>query len=89
VDFDRAPCGGALGVTNPKEAQMKLERRNEGNMERDVRDEELQKDRDRDDDRYDTRHSRTLRMQASGPDRENDDPLRGKSDGEILMRYEF
>ena len=23
------------------------------------------------------------------PDRDDDDPLRGKSDGEILMRYEF
>jgi len=80
-------------VTNPKEAQMKLERRNEGNLVRDARDEELQKDRERDqqrdDDRYDTRHSRTLRMQASAADRDNDDPLRGKSDGEILMRYEF
>ena len=63
---------------------MKLERRNEGHVVRDVRDEELQ---GRDDDRYDTRHSRTLRMQAA--DRENEDPLRGKSDGEILMRYEF
>ena len=61
---------------------MKLERRNEGNVVRDSRDEELR----RDDDRYDTRHSRTLQMQAAERD---DDPLRGKSDGEILMRYEF
>jgi hypothetical protein len=67
---------------------MKLERRNEGSMVRDVREEELQRDRERrdDDDRYDTRHSRTLRMQSAERD---DDPLRGKSDGEILMRYEF
>ncbi len=69
---------------------MKLERRNEGYSVRDTRDEELQierdRDRERDDDRYDTRHSRTLRMQAAERD---DDPLRGKSDGEILMRYEF
>jgi hypothetical protein len=84
VDLDRALSGGALGLTNPKEAQMKLERRNEGNTVV-VRD-ELQWERDKDDDRYDTRHSRTLRMQAAERD---DDPLRGKSDGEILMRYEF
>lgn len=77
-----------MGLTNPKEAQMKLERRNEGNAVRDAREEELQgRDQVRDDDRYDTRHSRTLRMQAA--DRETEDPLRGKSDGEILMRYEF
>jgi hypothetical protein len=81
-----------VGLTNPKEAQMKLERRNEGNAVRDSREEELQgrdqvRDQVRDDDRYDTRHSRTLRMQAA--DRETEDPLRGKSDGEILMRYEF
>ena len=67
---------------------MKLERRNEGNMVRADREEELQKDRDRDDDRYDTRHSRTMRM-ASSSERDAEDPLRGKSDGEILMRYEF
>ncbi len=67
---------------------MKLERRNEGHAVRDAREEELQgRDQVRDDDRYDTRHSRTLRMQAA--DRETEDPLRGKSDGEILMRYEF
>lgn len=67
---------------------MKLERRNEGHAVRDAGEEELQgRDQIRDDDRYDTRHSRTLRMQAA--DRENEDPLRGKSDGEILMRYEF
>ena len=74
---------------------MKLDRRNEGNVVRDSRDEGLQLDRERerererdraDDDRYDTRHSRTLRMEAADRD---DDPLRGKSDGEILMRYEF
>jgi hypothetical protein len=76
------------GLTNPKEAQMKLERRNEGYSVRDTREEEPQRDQrdQRDDDRYDTRHSRTLRMQAAERD---DDPLRGKSDGEILMRYEF
>jgi hypothetical protein len=74
--------GAPEGLTNPKEAQMKLERRSEGNVVRNARDEELQ----RDDDRYDTRHSRTLRMEAAERD---DDPLRGKSDGEILMRYEF
>jgi hypothetical protein len=66
---------------------MKLERRNEGHAVRDAGEEELQGRDLRDDDRYDTRHSRTLRMQAA--DRENEDPLRGKSDGEILMRYEF
>jgi hypothetical protein len=63
---------------------MKLERRNEGTVVRDRREEELQQ-RD-DDDRYDSRHSRTLRMQSAT---DSDDPLRGKSDGEILMRYEF
>jgi hypothetical protein len=64
---------------------MKLERRNEGNVVRDSGAEELR----RDDDRYDTRHSRTLQMQAAERDQRDDDPLRGKSDGEILMRYEF
>ena len=63
---------------------MKLERRNEGAMERDRREEELQERLD--DDRYNSRHSQTLRMQAAT---DSDDPLRGKSDGEILMRYEF
>jgi hypothetical protein len=82
----RSGAGSGRPGCQPKEARMKLERRIEGTKVGDGRD-DIQRD---DDDRYDTRHSRTLRMQSGSVDRDNqDDPLRGKSDGEILMRYEF
>ena len=53
---------------------------------RGIRDEELRRDRDE----RPIRHAPFADIaDAERPNRENDDPLRGKSDGEILMRYEF